>query len=75
MSSDAKPGTSPNASRVTARIGNCPQCNRRTRLDDSNSWRPFCSQRCKLIDLGDWLSGRYAIPAEEESSVDEDDGQ
>lgn len=69
------PDANPNVSRVTARIGNCPQCNRRTRLDNSNAWRPFCSQRCKLIDLGDWLNGRYAIPAEEAPSVGEDDDQ
>lgn len=27
-----------------------------------NKFRPFCSERCKLIDLGDWAEGRYAIP-------------
>lgn len=79
MSIVAKPGTNPDATpgtnRVTARIGNCPHCNRRTRLDGSNPWRPFCSQRCKLIDLGDWLNGRYAIPAEEAPSVDASDDQ
>lgn len=72
---DIKPGTQPAADRVAARIGNCPRCNQRTRLDDSNTWRPFCSQRCKLVDLGDWLNGRYAIPAEEAPSLGEDDDQ
>lgn len=27
-----------------------------------NSHRPFCSDRCKLIDLGEWAEGNYAIP-------------
>jgi endogenous inhibitor of DNA gyrase (YacG/DUF329 family) len=27
-------------------------------------FRPFCSERCKLVDLGNWLGGRYRIPAE-----------
>jgi endogenous inhibitor of DNA gyrase (YacG/DUF329 family) len=26
------------------------------------AWRPFCSERCKLVDLGRWLSGAYRIP-------------
>jgi endogenous inhibitor of DNA gyrase (YacG/DUF329 family) len=26
-------------------------------------WRPFCSERCKVADLGDWASERYRIPA------------
>jgi uncharacterized protein len=28
------------------------------------AWRPFCSERCKLADLGHWLTGTYSIPAE-----------
>jgi endogenous inhibitor of DNA gyrase (YacG/DUF329 family) len=27
-------------------------------------WRPFCSERCKLMDLGAWASERHAIPGE-----------
>jgi len=27
-----------------------------------NPWRPFCSERCKLIDLGDWIEERHRIP-------------
>jgi endogenous inhibitor of DNA gyrase (YacG/DUF329 family) len=29
---------------------------------ESSPWRPFCSERCKLIDLGAWASGQRAIP-------------
>lgn len=46
------------------RIARCPRCGASTRLDAQNPWRPFCSERCKLIDLGDWFSERFAVPAE-----------
>lgn len=38
----------------------CPICKQETRLE-SNPYRPFCSQRCKLLDLDNWLEGRYRI--------------
>ncbi|TAM10219.1 MAG: DNA gyrase inhibitor YacG [Nevskiaceae bacterium] len=47
-----------------ARIGRCPHCGQRIRLDDTNPWRPFCSERCKLVDLQGWFGGRYQIPGE-----------
>jgi endogenous inhibitor of DNA gyrase (YacG/DUF329 family) len=36
------------------------------------TFRPFCSQRCKNVDLHRWLSGRYAVPAveAEEDEID-----
>ena len=40
----------------------CPICRKET---DPKS-RPFCSRRCADIDLGRWLTGAYAIPAEED---------
>jgi hypothetical protein len=39
----------------------CPACRRLTRWE-GNPYRPFCSQRCKLHDLGNWASERYHIP-------------
>lgn len=53
------------------RIGACPTCRKSSALDAGNAWRPFCSERCKLIDLGAWASGRYAIPVAEEEPEDE----
>jgi endogenous inhibitor of DNA gyrase (YacG/DUF329 family) len=32
---------------------------------EANPWRPFCSERCKRIDLGDWASNRFVIAASE----------
>jgi endogenous inhibitor of DNA gyrase (YacG/DUF329 family) len=42
----------------------CRQCGKPVQLDPSNPWRPFCSERCKLLDLGGWFGERYTIPAE-----------
>jgi len=44
--------------------GKCPTCSKRfeiAKLDDLPSF-PFCSDRCRLIDLGRWIDGDYAIP-------------
>lgn len=45
----------------------CPICDRRVDV----AHRPFCSKRCKSIDLGSWLGGDYAIPAVEPPSPEE----
>jgi endogenous inhibitor of DNA gyrase (YacG/DUF329 family) len=42
-------------------IVDCPICKRKTEFSPLNRWRPFCSERCKLIDMGAWASGSYAI--------------
>ena len=38
----------------------CPVCRQET-FTKGNPFRPFCSERCKLIDLNNWLAGRYRI--------------
>ena len=40
----------------------CPQCGTVAEYKPDNPSRPFCSERCKLIDLGAWAEERYAIP-------------
>jgi endogenous inhibitor of DNA gyrase (YacG/DUF329 family) len=52
----------------------CPICRAET-LWENNPNRPFCSKRCRLIDLGAWASERYRIPSEEMESdgLDEED--
>ncbi|RAU19719.1 DNA gyrase inhibitor YacG [Nitrincola tibetensis] len=47
----------------------CPQCETPTLYDVSNPWRPFCSERCKLIDLGEWASEGYQIPLSPEPDL------
>jgi uncharacterized protein len=48
----------------------CPTCGRKTEFTVSNRWRPFCSERCKLIDLGDWATEKYSIPAQDQDPDD-----
>ncbi|MBS0289185.1 MAG: DNA gyrase inhibitor YacG [Proteobacteria bacterium] len=40
----------------------CPTCEKVTSFAGSNPFRPFCSDRCKLIDLGAWAAEDYKIP-------------
>ncbi len=42
----------------------CPICKREVSWE-GNPFKPFCSQRCKLIDLGRWLNEEYVIKGEE----------
>jgi endogenous inhibitor of DNA gyrase (YacG/DUF329 family) len=49
----------------------CPTCGRAIEWSPASPWRPFCSERCKLIDLGDWLTERNAIPGEKVEDADE----
>jgi uncharacterized protein len=43
------------------RIVACPTCRKPTRWSVENKNRPFCSDRCRLIDLGEWASGNHRI--------------
>ncbi|MDX1915200.1 MAG: DNA gyrase inhibitor YacG [Methylophilus sp.] len=47
---------------VKKRLVACPQCGADAEFSPENSYRPFCSERCKLIDLGDWANENYRIP-------------
>lgn len=40
----------------------CPRCGAAAAFDAANQWRPFCSERCRLIDLGNWATERYRVP-------------
>lgn len=46
----------------------CPQCGGEALWAPENKWRPFCSERCKHIDLGAWASDAYRIPVQAEPS-------
>jgi endogenous inhibitor of DNA gyrase (YacG/DUF329 family) len=39
----------------------CPTCKREIDWSDAHPYRPFCSERCRLIDLGAWLGEKHAI--------------
>jgi len=38
----------------------CPQCKKVASIIN-NPYKPFCSERCKMVDLGAWLSERYKV--------------
>ncbi len=54
----------------------CPTCKQHSSLASDNPWRPFCSERCRLIDLGDWASEAHRIAGEpaapSDTQLDED---
>ncbi len=52
----------------------CPTCKRPIAWTDDFPQRPFCSERCRLVDFGAWVSGVHAIPGEplEDDSSDRD---
>ncbi|HEV2802905.1 MAG TPA: DNA gyrase inhibitor YacG [Pyrinomonadaceae bacterium] len=43
----------------------CPTCNKPVEWRD-NPYRPFCSERCKLIDFGHWADEDYRVPSQDE---------
>jgi endogenous inhibitor of DNA gyrase (YacG/DUF329 family) len=45
-----------------AKIVLCPTCGNASEYSPANPWRPFCRERCKLIDMGAWASESYRIP-------------
>jgi endogenous inhibitor of DNA gyrase (YacG/DUF329 family) len=52
----------------------CPTCKTEVQWEN-NSYRPFCSERCRLIDLGAWATERYKIPPKKQGiDADDDDG-
>ncbi len=60
----------------------CPTCKGVSIYAESNPWRPFCSERCREIDLGGWASERFRVieqstdtPDDDSMSTDEDTGR
>ncbi|MBI1175617.1 MAG: DNA gyrase inhibitor YacG [Sideroxydans sp.] len=50
----------------------CPQCGKDVVWETESRYRPFCSERCKLVDLGQWANEGYRIPLAEEQNEDPD---
>lgn len=51
---------------------NCPQCNKLVTWEEESLWKPFCSQRCKMIDLGDWAAENHRIAGSPTNTQDPD---
>ena len=59
---------------MESKIIKCPVCKKETAWDENNPFRPFCSERCRLIDLGKWASDEYRIEGEKKDIPDEEAG-
>jgi endogenous inhibitor of DNA gyrase (YacG/DUF329 family) len=51
----------------------CPQCGKESPYTEENPYRPFCSDRCQLIDLGNWADSRYTLPDRESTPPTQDE--
>lgn len=56
----------------TSKQVRCPQCGKFSPWSPQNPWRPFCSERCKQIDLGAWASEAYRVPVAEDAPGEPD---
>lgn len=59
---------------MTGRVAACPTCGRPAALVPENRSRPFCCERCRLIDLGQWFSGAHAIPGQPADTAEDNPG-
>jgi hypothetical protein len=46
----------------------CPACRRKTTWEE-NPWRPFCSERCKLVDFDKWVEEEYSIAGDKKKNM------
>lgn len=58
---------------MTQRMVSCPRCAAKVVWSSTNPWRPFCSEHCKMMDLGAWASESYRIPVVEYDDIAEED--
>jgi len=56
-----------------ARSIRCPRCGHPTFYSLENPHRPFCSERCRTIDLGHWAAGDYRVPVQDAQSASDED--
>lgn len=58
MTSASRPSATPDGPTVA-----CPTCGAQVLWSGAQPYRPFCSERCRNVDLGAWASDEYRIPA------------
>ena len=61
---------------MAKRTVSCPTCGKTTEFSPANRWRPFCSERCRMMDLGAWAAEKYrieAVPDKGEPGADDAD--
>jgi endogenous inhibitor of DNA gyrase (YacG/DUF329 family) len=54
------------------RYVSCPRCGTQVAWVPEARFRPFCSERCRMVDLGAWATEQYRVPAESEREGQED---
>jgi hypothetical protein len=54
------------------RYVSCPRCGAQVAWVPESAFRPFCSERCRLVDLGAWAAEQYRVPAEPEGATPEE---
>ena len=59
---------------MTTKMVKCPTCEKETMFAPENQFRPFCSERCRLIDLGEWAQESYKV-ASKRPAHSEHDGE
>ena len=64
----------PSSSPFARRTVRCPACGGPSVYAPDNPWRPFCSERCRTLDLGAWASEAYRIGAAPTDAPADDDG-
>jgi len=53
----------------------CPTCGKKIEWGEKERWRPFCSERCRLIDLGKWAGEEHRISGEEQPPEESENGE
>ena len=51
-------------------IISCPTCGKSLPWTTEQRWRPFCSERCRLIDLGAWADESHRLPVQPDAALD-----
>jgi endogenous inhibitor of DNA gyrase (YacG/DUF329 family) len=51
----------------------CPRCGQLAPFSPENKWRPFCRERCKMIDLGAWASESYRVAGKDDKPAPDTD--
>lgn len=59
---------------MKVRMVACPQCGASSEWSTANRYRPFCSERCKMVDLGAWATESYRVPVVEPDETEVPDG-
>ncbi len=57
---------------VSKLVVNCPRCQAPVAWSASAPFRPFCSERCKLMDLGAWATEKYRVAAPDNAATSEE---